>query len=219
VINDNEQAVESSVEGVPGRGRLLQRHGSPSPDAGRRSRRGPRRSRPATLVTALAALLAAGIVGPTPGAAAQSAVAERWGHDSTTTTRVGQPTEGPNLGAHDLRLHEVFGEDFTFVDVGEEGDSPGDYGVFRDRVTNPAGKDVGTIDVHCVEAYASHCRGSIQITGKGQIVFDGITDLGVDPDEFAITGGTGRYRGAIGALTVSFPNDEFAVLSVDFGSR
>lgn len=39
--------------------------------------------------------------------------------------------------------------------------------------------------------------------GKGQIVSDGITNLGVDPDQFAVTGGTGTYAGAGAELVVT----------------
>ena len=63
----------------------------------------------------------------------------------------------------------------------------------------------GFIDVQCVEAYSSHCRGSIRLSGQGQIVFDGATPTPVDPDRFAVTGGTGKLRGVSGELVVSLP--------------
>ena len=62
--------------------------------------------------------------------------------------------------------------------------------------------------MQCVEAYSSHCRGSIRLSGQGQIVFDGATPTPVDPDRFAVTGGTGKLRGISGELVVSFPNDQ-----------
>jgi hypothetical protein len=114
----------------------------------------------------------------------------------------------------ELRLTEVYGRKFTFVDVGRHGDSPGDYGVFRDAILNSKGQRVGTIDVQCIAAYADHCRGSIRIAGRGQITFDGMTPLGRDPDHFAVTGGTGVFTGVGGELKIEFPNENRARLTV-----
>jgi hypothetical protein len=113
-----------------------------------------------------------------------------------------------------ITVLEVFGPDFTFVDVGEKGDSPGDYGVFRDALTSANGKKhVGVIHVQCIEAYASHCRGSARLGGRGQITFDGITPTPVDPDRFAITGGTGEFVDVGGVFKVEFPSFEYALLT------
>jgi hypothetical protein len=37
----------------------------------------------------------------------------------------------------------------------------------------------------------------------------------VDPDVFAVTGGTGEFVGVGGTLTVSFPSDRFARLRIE----
>ena len=150
------------------------------------------------------------------GAVAQSSAAYRWQHNPAAA-RTAAPLAA-KAGAHvrTIVLNEVFGPKFTFVDVGERGDSPGDYGVFQDRVTNPgSGHRVGVIDVQCVEAYASHCRGAITLSGRGQIVFDGTTPTTVDPDQYAVTGGTGEFVGAAGTFTVSFPSDDYALLTIE----
>jgi hypothetical protein len=165
---------------------------------------------PATLVTIIAA---SGV------SAEPSRASNRWNH---VPSAVGQATY--ESGAADavyrgpiwrqLRLTEVFGSKFTFVDVGRNGDSPGDYGVFRDPILNSRGDRIGTIDVQCIAAYADQCRGSIRIIGRGQITFDGITPLGRDPDFFAITGGTGMYTGVGGQLKIEFPDLDSARLTV-----
>jgi hypothetical protein len=146
-------------------------------------------------------------------AAAQSRAAHRWNHDPANT---GHATAEPGpRGARVLILHEVYTDDFTFIDVGEPGDSPGDYGVFRDLVADPeTGELLGYIDVQCIAAYADQCRGSISLQGQGQIVFDGITPLGTNPDRFAITGGTGVFAAVRGKLIVSFPAHDYARLAL-----
>jgi hypothetical protein len=112
-------------------------------------------------------------------------------------------------------LHEVFGPKFTPVDVRPKGDSPGDYGVFRDKVADPnSGEVVGTIDVMCVAAYADQCSGSIRLPGRGQISFLGITPLNRDPDYFPVVGGTNEFLGVGGVLRVEFPSDTYALLTL-----
>jgi hypothetical protein len=171
------------------------------------------------------------VVGSTGVAAAQSRAAERWNHATQAGPAVQSQTSlgqagiaggngnGPKFGKT-IELTEPFSPDFTFNDVGAVGDSPGDYGVFRDPVTNPrSGKTLGTIDVQCIAAYSDQCRGSISLDGRGQITFDGITPLNVDPDEFAITGGTGEFVGAGGTLMVTFPSEDFASLTIRLDRR
>lgn len=120
----------------------------------------------------------------------------------------------PSLIWKVITVREVYGPDFTFVDVGEEGDSPGDYGVFRDGLRNANGtRPVGVVHAQCLEAYASHCRGSARLAGRGQITFDGITPTRVDPDRFAITGGTGEFVDVGGVLKVEFPSNDYALLT------
>jgi hypothetical protein len=174
-------------------------------------------------LTALS-VVAAGVVGVQTfggsGAVAQSRAANRWLHDPAAAT----PRSSASAAASDshegdgrmIVLNELFGHKFTFVDVGEPGDSPGDYGVFQDPLAVPSsGRRVGVIDVQCVEAYASHCRGAITLADRGQIAFDGAVPTRVDPDVFAVTGGTGEFVGVGGTLTVSFPSDHFARLRIE----
>jgi hypothetical protein len=172
----------------------------------------PRKLLAGSAVVVVGALSVAAFAGG-GGADAQSPAANRWSHAPGALTRQAPTTLHRSSGT--VVLHELFGEKFTFVDVGKKGDSPGDYGVFQDPIANPStGRTVGVVDVQCVEAYASHCRGSITLFKRGQIVFDGSTPTTVDPDQFAITGGTREFKGVGGDLTVSFPSDEFARLTL-----
>jgi hypothetical protein len=166
---------------------------------------------PAALVTVL---FASGVT------AESSRASSRWNHVRATGEAAQSAIESGAEAAYrgpvwrELRLTEVYGPKYTFVDVGRKGDSPGDYGVFRDPVLDNKGTRVGTIDVQCIAAYADQCQGSIRIAGRGQIIFGGITPLGRDPDWFAVTGGTGMFTGVGGTLKVEFPNSDRARLTV-----
>ena len=177
-------------------------------------RRSPVRRLARVTIAAVVALLLLGTLATTAGIA-RSRAEVRWNQ------LAGHGASGRHAPLHvdrvwkKLVLREVFGEDFTPIDVGEPGDSIGDYGVFRDKIASDrTGRIIGTIDVQCISAYADQCRGSISLDGRGQITFDGITPLDVDPDEFAVTGGTGDFLGVGGQLRVEFPNDEYALLTL-----
>lgn len=183
-----------------------------------------------TIAAALVVVAAAASVSADP-----SRAANRWDHvvGIAATGRTGSnPTADAANGATDattdagmepviagpvwktLRLTEQYGSRFTFVDVGKKGDSPGDYGVFKDPVVNSGGVRIGTIDAQCISAYSDQCSGSIRIPGRGQITFAGISPLNVDPDHYAITGGTGIYAGVGGAIVIAFPNNNSASLTL-----
>jgi hypothetical protein len=169
---------------------------------------------------ALALVIGALLLSSFEAVAARSRAANRWNHvpqGASRPTVASEPEWGPAGGSVDtiISLHETFGPKFTFNDVGPKGDSPGDYGVFRDQVVDPDTDEVlGTVDVQCIAAYADQCRGSIRLHGRGQITFDGITPLNHDPDWFAVTGGTNEFRGAGGVVRVSFPSFDYALLTV-----
>jgi hypothetical protein len=167
----------------------------------------------AALVTILAAM---------PTTAAPSRASSRWNHVAQPTTGNSQVAQ-TDLGNEPqvtrpvwrtYRFFEVFSQRFTFVDVAPKGDSPGDYGVFKDPIETVGGVRIGTIDSQCIAAYSDQCSGSIRIPGRGQITFSGITPLGVDPDHYAITGGTGMFAGVGGVLLIEFPFFDAAKLTV-----
>jgi hypothetical protein len=162
------------------------------------------------------------VIAATSVSAAPSRASSRWNHlakapagsiaTSATDTGVEPQAAGPVWKS--IRLVERYGPRFTFVDVAPKGESPGDYGVFRDAVFTTGGVRVGTIDAQCIAAYSDQCSGSIRLPGRGQITFAGITPLGIDPDHYAITGGTGQFTGVGGALTIEFPNFDTARLTL-----
>jgi hypothetical protein len=153
-------------------------------------------------------------------AAAPSRASSRWNHIKASSgptvapTDVGSEPQASGPTWKTFHLVEVFSPRFTFVDVVPKGDSPGDYGVFHDPIETTGGVRIGTIDAQCIAAYSDQCSGSIRIPGRGQITFAGITPLGVDPDHYAITGGTGQFAGVGGVLLIEFPFIDAAKLTV-----
>jgi len=153
--------------------------------------------------------------------AAPSRASNRWNHMANAST--GNAVVATDVGTEPqvtrpiwktFHLIEEFTPRFTFVDVAPKGDSPGDYGVFKDPILTNGGVRIGTIDAQCIAAYSDQCSGSIRIPGRGQITFAGITPLGVDPDHYAVTGGTGEFTGVGGVLLIEFPFFDAAKLTV-----
>jgi Dirigent-like protein len=120
-------------------------------------------------------------------------------------------------------------DQFQFVDVGPPGTSLGDYFVFSD-ILYRRGEEVGTNGGQCVivagtppyETVTLHCvvtadleRG--QITTQGLLEFQGRDD--VSPFTVAITGGTGKYRGAGGEARVRPVSDTVSVHTLTFDSK
>lgn len=99
-----------------------------------------------------------------------------------------------------------------FVDVGDPGPSLGDMFVFSE-VLRERGREVGTSGGVCTVTEAVppytvltfHCVATLSLR-RGQITLQGLIEVQGedDPGPFtvAITGGTGRYRGAGGEATV-----------------
>ena len=161
------------------------------------------------------------VVGTSTVSAQDSRASNRWNHvagpPTSTSVSPGNASTEPAIRGQvwkELHLVEVFGKRFTFVDVAPKGDSPGDYGVFKDVVATTGGVKVGTIDAQCIASYSDQCWGSIRLPGRGQITFAGINPVGVDPDHFAVTGGTGEFVGVGGVLLIQFPFIDAAKLTV-----
>jgi hypothetical protein len=93
--------------------------------------------------------------------------------------------------------------DFHLVDVGEPGPSLGDYPVFHDLLLShgkQVGDQGGTCPIVDVSQGLIHCTGTIRLSG-GQLTFQGLTTT-APTKQFAVTGGTGRYRDAGGQGTL-----------------
>jgi hypothetical protein len=94
-----------------------------------------------------------------------------------------------------------------YVDVGDPGPSVGDQFVFGGDVSeSQGGPKVGRMAGSCTNSSDTEilCSAAFTVAG-GQITYQGIAETGSfyggQPTDFAITGGTGRYRKASGTLT------------------
>jgi hypothetical protein len=117
-----------------------------------------------------------------------------------------------------IRFIEVTVQE-AFIDVGEEGDSVGDYFTFASdlvRHGKKVGTDggVGTIVRLEPDAFTVHFAATAALP-KGQITTQGLGTITDGPLnlELAITGGTGRYRTAHGTLSVEDIGESETVLT------
>ena len=108
------------------------------------------------------------------------------------------------------------------VDVGDPGPSVGDQFVFGGDVSQrQGGPRIGRMAGACTNSSDTEILCSAAFTiGADQITYQGIavtaTFYGGQPTEFAITGGTGRYRKAAGTLTGRIlPTSSDAVFTID----
>jgi hypothetical protein len=126
------------------------------------------------------------------------------------------PAVADGDGKRTLRLvaHQT---QYDFLDIGADGNSLGDRLVFSE-VFSDRGDEVGRSGVVCTVTdfepapsvdMTVDCVGSLKLR-RGQINLHGLMDLhgADDPGPFtvAITGGTGRYRGAAGEAVARQPN-------------
>jgi hypothetical protein len=109
----------------------------------------------------------------------------------------------PALAAQQIKVVErPVGE--TSVDLGHKGDSVGDMLVFANAVFDAANKtQVGTDQGFCVRTLVGkswECLWTLTLK-DGQITVEGpFMDAG--DSLFAVTGGTGKYAGAKGSMTL-----------------
>jgi hypothetical protein len=105
---------------------------------------------------------------------------------------------------------------FKLIDVDQDGGpSLGDYVIFHDLLLSH-GKQVGDEGGTCPIVDATegliHCTGTMRLPG-GQIAFQGLTTA-APTKELAVTGGTGRYQGAGGEVTLVELGDGTGTLTV-----
>ena len=147
---------------------------------------------------------------------AKSPAAARWNQRTMTGVRTEAETETipPALIWQEIQAIEQYGDKLAVVDNEPGGDSVGDYVVFRDNLLSPTtGKKIGTIDAQCLRGFADMCRGVAKLNNKGQITFDGMTPLDLDPDRYAIVGGTDKFADVGGLMRVEFPAEDHALLT------
>jgi hypothetical protein len=153
---------------------------------------------------------------------ARSPSGVRWNHTTGTLVAPGLRAQvsaeskiPPGLVWQTITLVEPYGNKVAVIDVGASGDSPGDYVVFQDKLRNPNTNDVvGTIDAQCMAGFNDLCRGVVRLNGRGQITFDGMTQLNVDPDRYSVVGGAGEFVDVGGQMQVDFPADDHAQITL-----
>ena len=118
---------------------------------------------------------------------------------------------------------------FQFLDLGTAGPSLGDELVFSERLTR-RGRPVGVSGVVCTATQVEppydeltfHCVGTLKLR-RGQITLQGLIEIQGedDPGPFtvAITGGTGRYRGAGGKAVIREIGPTRSVYKLHFTTR
>ena len=94
-----------------------------------------------------------------------------------------------------IRVREIQSRG-RYVDVGRQGENPGDYVIFESRLLMD-GDQVGRDSVRCVLGFRTFaCDGSFLFAGRGKIVISG--SLFNDQGDFRlpVTGGTGAFKDA-----------------------
>jgi hypothetical protein len=89
------------------------------------------------------------------------------------------------------------------VDNAPTGDSAGDVLVFTEKLFNARGRQIGTDAASCVRLFdvTSLCTGVYKLRG-GQLMVQLVQPGPTGTYDQAITGGTGRFAGARGTVTV-----------------
>lgn len=87
------------------------------------------------------------------------------------------------------------------VDTGARGDSPGDYFVFEERLTDRGGARIGRDSARCMLIVTTfRCDGTFFLAGRGSFEVSG--SLTGNSNVLAVTGGTGDFRNARGQARI-----------------
>ena len=116
-------------------------------------------------------------------------------------------------GGQVIRVREIQNRG-RFIDVGRQGESPGDYFIFESRLMQK-GLNVGRDSGKCLLGVRTFtCEATALIRGKGKIVVGGT--LFTDQNDFrlAVTGGTGAFKGARGELMVDEGKKTFLIFEL-----
>jgi hypothetical protein len=95
-------------------------------------------------------------------------------------------------------------EHAQFVDNAPAGASAGDMLIFTERLFNRRGKPIGSDAASCVRLFdeTSLCTGTYKLP-RGRLMVQLVQPGPTGTYDQAITGGTGRYAGARGIVTVA----------------
>ena len=122
-------------------------------------------------------------------------------------------------GEHTIRLLEASETpQLSFVDVGAPGPSIGDHVVTTDGLVRPNGTPAGTMTQVCtlVKSGTSVFTSSYDCSGSFDLEAGSITMAGsflptAAENAFAVTGGTGEFKGARGDGVLRAEEDEFTI--------
>jgi hypothetical protein len=111
---------------------------------------------------------------------------------------------------------------FKFIDLGRQGDSPGDMLIIKDAVWNEAQTErVGTDWVKCTLDFATTavCTVVVKFNGRGTLTGTGAINFQAESFVFPVTGGTGDFQHVTGEVHVTFiaedtTRDEFHLSGV-----
>jgi hypothetical protein len=94
-------------------------------------------------------------------------------------------------------------ENVKVVDNAPAGDSPGDVLVFTEKLFDSRGRQIGSDAATCVRLFdvTSLCTGLYKLPG-GQVMVQLLQPGPTGTYDQAVTGGTGRFAGARGTVTV-----------------
>ena len=95
------------------------------------------------------------------------------------------------------------------VDNAPEGDSQGDMLVFTQKLTDRAGREIGTADAYCVRTAPGRvreCQGTFFLP-RGQVFVSGPDPDGVKRHSLAIVGGTRAYEDVRGHVVLDHESE------------
>jgi hypothetical protein len=98
-----------------------------------------------------------------------------------------------------------------FIDLGRQGESPGDMFIFKEAVWNEAQTErVGTGWVKCTLDFATTavCTVADKINGRGTLTGTGAPNLQAGSFAFPVTGGTGDFQHVTGEAHVTFTAED-----------
>jgi hypothetical protein len=127
---------------------------------------------------------------------------------------------GDNDAGDTFRVVAITAEE-DFLDLGDEGFSLGDQGVFSENLLKggeEVGHSGGVCAVTSLEREEVHCVVTAWFQG-GQITVQGLIGIGADaPDTFvlSITGGSGKYKGAEGEVHARSVSETKEILTFHF---
>jgi hypothetical protein len=166
------------------------------------------------VVALLAVVL--GTVAMSAGASREARSIGAWGRgmvESGASATTPTPLSHEGGDSFVVRGREVAGKE---VNVNGRRFGPGDYFLFKERLTSSAGTRVGTDNIICTLHFPSTqnrfgilCEGTFTFSGRGgiergTISVEGVLVFreGVNSFALAVTGGTGHYQNVRGELDV-----------------